>query len=60
MVGSVEVDKGVMLAGTADGDALELMACGFILAINYAICCSKDSCFLSVSACLLLISATSA
>ena len=36
-VRSKEVDRGVTVAGTADGDASELMACGFILAINSAI-----------------------
>ena len=57
---SAEVDGGVTVAGTADRDALKLLAYGFILASNSAICRSKDSYFLSVSACLLLISATSA
>ena len=57
---SGEIDGGVTVAGTVDGDALELIAYGFILAINSAIWRSKACCFLSVSACLFLMSATSA
>ena len=48
-VRSAEVHGGVTVAGTADRDASELMACGFILAINSAIWRSKACCFLSVS-----------